>query len=183
MISTRLPFKEHPSFFQIGVFFVVLIFIAGLVWSFVTDRKEIVEESPLFAATTTREDIVLDPHLPYRTPLVVSDTPTLSVTTNEVIIKDQVASDVVFLMKAALTKGGWVAVREGTPESAGSILGAARFDAGVWQGDIPLLRSLEAGKTYHAVLYYDDGDKVFDFKKDIPITKGDSVIGMTFKAY
>ena len=183
MMSTRLSFTEHPSPVQIGVFFIILLFGAGLIWSFVTDDSDTTKGTTVPTASSTREDIALDPRLPYRTPLVTNNAPWIFVETDEVLVKDQEADESVFLTKVALMKGGWVAVREGSLEDAGPILGAARFDAGVWQGDVPLLRSLEAGKTYHAVLYYDDGDKKFDFKKDIPIIYGDMSVGMTFQAY
>ena len=82
--------------------------------------------------------------------------------------------------KASLVQIGWIAVRDGN----GRTLGAGRFEPGVHADvEVPLLRTTEAGQSYQALIYVDDGDKEFDLHKDILVTKDDgSVAGDIFSA-
>lgn len=64
---------------------------------------------------------------------------------------------------------GWVVIYEERDGKAGNILGAQLFDAGTFTGKVDLLRETIAGGTYYAVLHTDDGDREFDFTKDLPI--------------
>ncbi|NTV44147.1 MAG: hypothetical protein HGA67_00420 [Candidatus Yonathbacteria bacterium] len=78
----------------------------------------------------------------------------------------------------------WVAVREDTDGALGNILGAALVFPGTYEGVwIDLMRNTFAGQKYHVVIYVDDGDKVFDYTKDVmlPGLNGDGIIG-TFDA-
>ena len=57
----------------------------------------------------------------------------------------------------------------------GNILGAGVFDAGSFEKqEISLLRSTSGDSTYYVKLLKDDGDRIFDHTKDLPIK--DSVI-------
>ena len=94
-------------------------------------------------------------------------------------VKDQIAGKEVFISRVEFKKAGWVAIQEDSDGQAGNILGAARFDAGVYQGTVKLLRATEAGMRYHATLWYDDGDDVFDHTKDTLLATG----GMMFEAF
>lgn len=81
-------------------------------------------------------------------------------------VKDQPAGDTVRVAQAQLSRVSWIAVRDDM-----RIFGAKRVDAengGQTFNDIdvPLLKDTEAGKTYRVVVYADDGDQIFDFKKD-----------------
>ena len=78
----------------------------------------------------------------------------------------------------------WIAVREDNKGALGNILGAALLHAGVYDGVwVELLRNTFGGQTYHIVIYEDDGDKVFDYTKDVmlPGTNGDGIVA-TFGA-
>lgn len=92
------------------------------------------------------------------------------VTGNSILVKDQTAGIEVAVERVVLTSTAWVVVREddgaGKP---GKILGAQLFDAGVGAGKVELLRGTEAGKTYYAMIYSDNGDRAFDPKLDQPI--------------
>lgn len=93
--------------------------------------------------------------------------PTVAVNTGEeVYADDQPAGDNVRVVEAKLSRVSWIAVRDDM-----RIYGAARVtppQGGGTVSDItvPLLRNTEAGKTYSVVVYADDGDGAFDFKKD-----------------
>lgn len=88
--------------------------------------------------------------------------PTTGASGEVISVQDQPEGDSVSVGPIVLTKAGWVAVRDDM-----RILGAARLDAGTTQNIfVPLLRNTTTGTKYQAVLYVDDGDRQFDFKKD-----------------
>ena len=60
---------------------------------------------------------------------------------------------------------GWVAVHEESSGGIGNVLGAKWLPAGEQDVTVDLLRATVAGMTYHVVLYNDDGDRQFDYKK------------------
>ena len=95
-------------------------------------------------------------------------------------VADQLAGTEVQISSLSLSEMGWVGVRDGD----GRVLGAGRFDAGsVKDVTISLLRATVAGESYQALLYVDDGDKIFDLQKDILITGSNGgVAGTNFKA-
>lgn len=111
---------------------------------------------------------------------ISEDTPTISASTESIDVADQAAGISVKVEKVALVQVGWVAVRDGS----GRTLGAARFEAGTHTNvEVPLLRSTVAGQSYQALMYVDDGNKQFDLREDILITKSDgSVAGDVFLA-
>lgn len=93
--------------------------------------------------------------------------PTTSVNTGEEVhADDQPAGDSVRIVEARLSRVSWIAVRDDM-----RIYGAARVNPPQGGGTVtdvtvPLLRNTEAGATYKVVVYADDGDGAFDFKKD-----------------
>lgn len=94
-------------------------------------------------------------------------------------VSDQKAGSEVTVDSMTLTRASWVAIRD----SKNWILGAAWFPAGTTAGQVALLRSTVAGEVYSAVIYVDNGDKVFDFHKDSLVTGADGQPGSaTFKA-
>lgn len=103
--------------------------------------------------------------------------PTTSAGGESVSVADQSAGTMVTLGKVEVTRSTWVAVKD----ERDWILGAARFDASAESGTIVLLRATEAGKTYKVVTYVDDGDRLFDFHKDMEV-KGEGAVIATFKA-
>lgn len=60
---------------------------------------------------------------------------------------------------------GWVAVHEENAGGIGNVLGANWLPSGEQDVTVDLLRATVAGMTYHVVLYNDDGDRQFDYKK------------------
>ena len=99
-------------------------------------------------------------------PTVSSTTETKTVST-ALVVEDQAAGASVKVRSMDLPKGGWVAIKE---VSTQRILGAGRFPAGATSGEVPLLRATVAKGAYEAVVYEDDGDMMFDMKKDVMVT-------------
>ena len=108
------------------------------------------------------------------------DTPTIAASTESIKVADQAAGMSVSVKEAALVQMGWIAVRDGS----GRTLGAGRFEPGIHADiEVPLLRATEAGQSYQALIYVDDGDKLFDLRTDILVTQSDgSVAGDVFSA-
>lgn len=106
--------------------------------------------------------------------------PTAQSSGETISVSDQPAGMTISVASLTLPQMGWVAVRD----NKGWILGAGRFEAGEHQNaSVPLLRATVASERYQALLYVDDGDKQFDFKKDTLIIEGDgSVAGTMFSA-
>ncbi|MBP9771628.1 MAG: hypothetical protein KBD16_01755 [Candidatus Pacebacteria bacterium] len=98
-------------------------------------------------------------------------------------VVDQKAGNEVYVAGAVLAHSGWVAVREEKDGEGGNILGAAWFDEGTHEGIVPLLRETMPGERYHAFLFFDDGDKIFDMTKDIPITKNGLLVLQPFTTF
>ncbi|MEX0917484.1 MAG: hypothetical protein WDZ90_03115 [Candidatus Paceibacterota bacterium] len=85
---------------------------------------------------------------------------------NVIVVADQRAGALVLVDRVSLSTSGWVAIHEDNAGTLGNILGAARFSEGEHAGSVTLLRETKANREYHAVLYVDDGDEVFDFRED-----------------
>jgi hypothetical protein len=103
----------------------------------------------------------------------------------EFSVPDQKAGDTVSVSKVAFgAGGGWVVIHEDNNGALGNALGAAWFGQGSWNGTVSLLRGTVAGKTYHAVLYTDNGDKQFSLGDDHPMTSqvDGGTVEETFKA-
>lgn len=172
---------HNPKTFTILTWCIVCIGIVAAVAILVSKRGKdadiTIDEETASTSAVTRSDVVLDPRVPYRTP--ISHDVSLSVDT--VAVRDQAVGDRVHLDEVILTASGWVAIHETNPDdSLGAILGAARFDTGVWQGEVLLLRDTQKGKRYQAVIYHDDGDKEFDFKKDVIVMRDGAPVMTSF---
>ena len=103
--------------------------------------------------------------------------------TNAIEVNDQRAGDKVEITMATLSKAGWVVVHEDDNGAAGKVLGARRYEPGIYLAEVELLRSTESGKIYYAMLHIDDGDKEFNLGKDAPMKGEDGVVVMdSFKA-
>lgn len=85
-------------------------------------------------------------------------------------VSAQKAGESVVLDSVELTEVGWVVIHEDRGGAPGNALGAARFEAGVHTGvAVPLLRATVPGGLYYAIIHSDDGDRIFDIKKDLPL--------------
>lgn len=89
-------------------------------------------------------------------------------------VADQVAGDTVLVSQVSLPAKSWLAVTDDNNGSPSYILGAQRVPAGVHSNiQVELLRSTLSGARYHLVIYVDDGDDMFDFRKDVLVTHSD----------
>ena len=113
-------------------------------------------------------------------PVDVSSGPSTTSDSESVSVSNQAAGTSVVLSSVTFSETGWVAVRD----DRGWTLGAKRFDAGTQSNiAVTLLRATEAGQRYQVLLYIDDGDRAFDVKKEILVTRSDgSVAGAMFSA-
>jgi hypothetical protein len=102
---------------------------------------------------------------------------------NSVSVKDQAAGSKVAVENATLSQMSWVVVHEQTSGMPGKILGAHRYDKGMYLAEVELLRPTVQGQTYYVMLHADDGDKEFDPTKDKPMLGADNKpIMNTFQA-
>ena len=113
-------------------------------------------------------------------PIDTSSGPSTTSDSESVSVSNQAAGTSIMLSSVTFSETGWVAVRD----DRGWTLGAKRFDAGTQSNiAVTLLRATEAGQRYQVLLYIDDGDRLFDVKKEILVTRSDgSVAGAMFSA-
>ncbi|MEK7641552.1 MAG: hypothetical protein AAB365_00995 [Patescibacteria group bacterium] len=88
---------------------------------------------------------------------------------NRIVMSDQYPGNVVYLSSVQLANGGWVAVHADKNGQPGDVIGSMYFEKGINPGKITLTKSTVEGGIYYAMLHADDGDKVFDATKDLPI--------------
>lgn len=90
---------------------------------------------------------------------------------NAIYATEQSPSQNVLVSVARLEKLGFAAIYEDSNGAPGKILGASGLlTAGETNSfRITLARSTADGETAYAMLYFDDGDKVFDPAKDKPV--------------
>lgn len=98
-----------------------------------------------------------------------------------IIVNDQPAGNKVTVELVTTNEGGWVAIHEDRNGKPGNILGAQFFSSGAQSGAVDLLRATEGGKIYYAVLRSDDGDRQFDYTKDVPLD-GKTLVSFTANA-
>lgn len=100
---------------------------------------------------------------------------------NFISVSGQASGNSVALSKVKLLKDSWVAIREDVDGEFGRILGAAWFPTGTNKDvAVGLLRNTQAGKTYYAVLYVDNGDHQFSTKADVLVTENGKAASQVF---
>ena len=97
---------------------------------------------------------------------------------NAVAVFDQSPGSKVIVSKVVFENRSWLAIHEDAVSAPGKILGAQRFPAGEWQGEVELVWPTFGGGKYYAMIHADDGDNVFDYTKDLPLkdAKGQMVM-------
>lgn len=85
-----------------------------------------------------------------------------------IVVMDQRPGDVVIASVVSLSKDGFVVIKKDEEGKAGGIIGVSEFlTVGAHSKiDIGTTESLMDGLTYYAELFEDNGDGVFDPKKD-----------------
>jgi hypothetical protein len=86
-----------------------------------------------------------------------------------ITLMDQFPGKVVYVGGATLPNGGFVVIHKSENGAPGAIVGSSYFPAGVNPGTVELTESTVDGSTYYAMLHSDDGDRVFDAAKDLPL--------------
>jgi len=133
----------------------LLLIIVGAWWTLTQKRSsEAIVSAPTENSTVTET-------------ATATSKPTASASGEKVVAEDQGAGGSVKVASVSLTKTSWVAVKD----AKGWVLGAARLGAGSHSNvTVPLLRATTAGINYYVVIFVDDGDNVFDHKKDAVLT-------------
>ncbi len=127
-------------------------------------------------ATTTAGGILGGDSVP-----VMQDEETSAATDVLVEVTNQAAGTRVIVDEVKADAVSWVAIRDWSAGGFGNILGAKRVDAGASSlATVELLRGTQAGRTYAAVLYRDDGDRVFNHKLDRLLETNGRVVAAVF---
>jgi hypothetical protein len=153
----------------------------------IADADDLVELNDAVASSTstTDEDTTMDGATAMEEDLSFNATPNnMASGAYSISVTDQAAGGVVYVTQMDLGESAWVAVREDAEGSLGNILGAAWYPEGKHSGVVELLRSTDQNTMYYVVLYQDDGDKAFDYKKDTLVTDSDTNVLVTkFRTY
>jgi hypothetical protein len=88
---------------------------------------------------------------------------------NRVVISDQFPGNIVYVSSVQLAAPGFVAIHKDSNGTPGDIIGYQYFDKGINPGKITLTSPTVEGGIYYAMLHSDDGDKIFNATKDLPI--------------
>lgn len=164
------------------VIFLAVILVGALILWFVLGGKEEAPEDALIGDNTSavpnNSNQISDSAI-NKTKLE----PVLVSGSNAIEADNQTPGNSVEVNMITLSVPGWAAIHEDKNGTLGNVLGAGRFDPGIHLGEIQLLRGTVSGGTYHAVLYQDDGDKMFDMSKDAPIKNAEGkIIESIFRA-
>lgn len=95
---------------------------------------------------------------------------TATTAVNRIVMTDQYPGNVVYLNSVQLANPGWVVIQADNAGQPGKILGQTYFTSGINPGKITLSQAMVDGGTYYAVLYSDNGDKVFSATTDKSLT-------------
>ncbi len=109
----------------------------------------------------------------------VATTEPVSTESNRVVLSDQFPGNVVYVSSVTLTNPGWVEIHKDNAGVPGAIIGSLYMDKGINPGGkITLTSPTVEGGIYYAMLHSDDGDKIFDASKDLPLkdSKGDIIM-------
>lgn len=157
-----------------------------------TKNEETLSED---GAEKTDENVVVDEDVKIEnTKPVVEEESTSNVSTNNnavvegytFSVADQTSGDSVQVSQVSFEKKAWIAVRDDMNGTMGNILGAYLYQEGVVQNNPidGLLRATKPASSYYAVVYIDDGDMLFDFKKDTLLVDAQgTVVSKQFKTF
>jgi hypothetical protein len=102
----------------------------------------------------------------------------------ELRVSDQFFGEHVLIDHLSLKDTVWVAIYEDRNGKPGNILGAKVFDAGEYENQqIELLRATQGESTYYTILHFDDGDRKFDFTKDLELMEDGKMIQRVFRTH
>ncbi len=83
---------------------------------------------------------------------------------------NQKAGNKAYVDNVTFSSPGWLVAYEYTGGKLGRILGAYYRGVGTYSNlDVDLVKNTVAGSTYAVVVSSDDGDKNYDYRKDVPV--------------
>lgn len=98
-------------------------------------------------------------------------------------VANQPAGSLVTVANITVAAKSWVAVRDSLDGAIGNILGAAMVPAGTYTNlQVKLLRPTVKAYNYFLTVFADDGDGVFDYKKDQMLEQNGQVRVVPFSA-
>ena len=142
------------------LFFIGVLVGIFLFWMWEATQNALIQRSERGAASIENRS--------QTTAVENSNETTIQLQSSSIIVPNQRAGGSVVINKATLDEDGWVVIHEGTASYIGNALGAARFDKGEHSGVVELLRTTTPGNIYRAVLYRDNGDRMFSLDTDFP---------------
>lgn len=151
----------------------VLAFLIGFGLGFLvfSDRSDITADVITDDVLTTDSGDLVDTTITVE-PVIISDA--------LLVVEDQNFGETVVVNSVAIDRTSWIVVFEDNDGVAGSILGAQLYDAGeIIDGSISLLRGTIADSLYYVKVHSDDGDRQFDFTKDVPYLDESGIEVMT----
>jgi|GEM_PF-1945609 len=86
--------------------------------------------------------------------------------TGDLEVENQLPGDIVYISSVALSQQGFVVISVAKGSDEGKVIGSKLFGEGRNPGQIAVSEKTKEGQTYAASLYVDDGDGIFDAKKD-----------------
>ena len=139
-----------------------------------TKETKVIEEEDASISVVANASLVGAPAGPNKGTLTAN-----TATTNEIVVNNQTASDMVQIAKVAMAQNGWVVIHTDLEGKPANIWGAQRFDVGTYSGgQVELLHSMIADNTYYAMIHSDNGDKMFDRTVDLAATGADGQVVM-----
>lgn len=165
--------NEMKKIITVGIIFFIVGFLVS--YLFGGGIKNVVSKNENEETKTTENTKVLNDKNGIEKTSLGEDT---------IVVDNQPFGDSVIISKLDLKETVWVTIYEDANGEPGNILGAGVFDVGSFEKqEISLLRSTSGDSTYYVKLLKDDGDRIFDHVKDLPIkniaTKKDLIA--TFK--
>ncbi len=167
--------RERTHMIVAGIAGILVGFFAGWMWvdtgkdkpaSETTDTASSIDlndfpSDELKKADNSKETSEVTPPTP--------PTPSVSAASdNKISVEIQSAGKEVAVSSVALTGESWIVIHEDEAGKPLRILGAKRLNAGTYTNVVvKLLRETVEGHTYYAMLHGDDGDGLFDSKKDM----------------
>jgi len=139
-----------------------LIFVVIVVSFFLFNSQE---EEPLVNKNETEEKTINE----IKTKVTGSgDTKTAGVYSLKIV--EQEAGDKINIAAASFPEDSWVVIYSDDNNQPKNIISAYRFSQGeVSDWKMPLITNLEPATQYHAVIHGEDGDRLFDYNKDIQL--------------
>ncbi len=103
---------------------------------------------------------------------------------NSIVVLEQRLTDYVVVNALNIEKSGFVVIYRDRDGAAGDIIGVSKwFAAGQYADErVSLTEALDEGMTYYAELRVDDGNGVFEPKKDGEVNSSYGAIRGTFEA-